>query len=184
MPNELGSIWTYFYFAKIQNQLRPYGPIFKCNGLFTLVKATLGKKVLLHHISLSTVETKTKNIFYVDILLPGVIFALKVITTYMLPSGMHYVMGMFPVPSWFAVWAELGIIQLLVPNASFLGTHYTWFPPGLENLGKREGIFKSGKSQGILLRLEKPKIILKINRKNYTGKLEKILEKSGKFVSQ
>ena len=52
----------------------------------------------------------------------GVIFALKVITTHMLPSGIHYVMGMFPVPSRYAVWAELGIIQLLVPNASFLGT--------------------------------------------------------------
>ena len=31
----------------------------------------------------------------------------------------------------------------------------TWFPPGLENLEKREGIFQSGKSQGILIRLEK-----------------------------
>ena len=33
-----------------------------------------------------------------------------------------------------------------------------WFPPGLEireNLGKWEGIFQSGKSQGILSRLEK-----------------------------
>ena len=33
-----------------------------------------------------------------------------------------------------------------------------WFPPGLENrenLEKWEGIFQSGKSQGILLRLEK-----------------------------
>ena len=53
----------------------------------------------------------------------GVIFALKVITTHMLPSGVHYVMGMFPVPSRYAVWAELGIIQLLIPNASFLGTY-------------------------------------------------------------
>ena len=35
---------------------------------------------------------------------------------------------------------------------------YTWFPPGLEireNLEKWEGIFQSGKSQGILSRLEK-----------------------------
>ena len=53
----------------------------------------------------------------------GVIFALKVITTHMLPSGVHYVMGMFPVPSRYAVWAELVIIQILVPNASFLGMY-------------------------------------------------------------
>ena len=35
---------------------------------------------------------------------------------------------------------------------------YAWFPPGLEireNLEKWEGIFQSGKSQGILSRLEK-----------------------------
>ena len=55
----------------------------------------------------------------------GVIFALKVITTHMLPAGMHYVMGVFPVPSRYAVWAELGIIQFLVPNASFLGMYAT-----------------------------------------------------------
>ena len=102
-----------------------------------------------------------------------------------------------------------------------------WFPPGLEireNLEKCESIFQSGKSQGILSRLEKSgnfyskywknwkKLYWKIEKntgkirevcqtltvktqqiwyhtlnkkrtlKN-TGKLQKILEKSGKFVS-
>ena len=33
--------------------------------------------------------------------------------------------------------------------------HFTGFPFGLENLEKWEGIFQSGKSQGILNRLEK-----------------------------
>ena len=51
----------------------------------------------------------------------GVIFALKVLTTYNLPSGTSYVMGMFPVPVRYACWAELLLIQLLVPNASFTG---------------------------------------------------------------
>ena len=51
----------------------------------------------------------------------GVIFALKVLTTYDLPSGVSYVMGMFPVPVRYACWAELLLIQLLVPNASFTG---------------------------------------------------------------
>ena len=53
--------------------------------------------------------------------------------------------------------------------------------------GKWEGIFQSGKSQGILSRLEKSGNFTQNTgkiRKNYTGKLKKILEKSGKFVSQ
>lgn len=51
----------------------------------------------------------------------GVIFALKVLTTYNLPSGVSMVMGMFPVPMKWACWVELILIQLLVPNASFTG---------------------------------------------------------------
>ena len=67
---------------------------------------------------------------------------------------------------------------------------YSWFPLGMENmenLGKWEGIFQSGKSQGILPRLEKSGSFTQNtekSEKNYTGKLKKILEKSGKFVSQ
>ena len=41
------------------------------------------------------------------------------------------------------------------PWASGLVLNYTGFPLGLENLEKWEGIFQSGKSQGILTRLEK-----------------------------
>ena len=51
----------------------------------------------------------------------GVIFALKVLTTYNLPSGVSMVMGMFPVPMRWACWVELIVIQVLVPNASFTG---------------------------------------------------------------
>ncbi|XP_071798252.1 rhomboid-related protein 4-like [Asterias amurensis] len=51
----------------------------------------------------------------------GVIFALKVLTTHYTPAGTQYVMGMFPVPSRYACWAELVLIQLLVPRASFTG---------------------------------------------------------------
>ena len=60
-------------------------------------------------------------------------------------------------------------------------------PTGTGKPGKWDGIFQLGKSPGILLNLEKSgnftQNIGKI-RKNYTRKLEKILEKSGKFVSQ
>ena len=47
----------------------------------------------------------------------------------------------------------------------------TGFPLGLENLEKWEGIFQSGKSQGILNRLEKSG--------KSQGKSHKILEKLG-----
>uniref|UniRef100_A0A1I8JBE8 Rhomboid domain-containing protein n=1 Tax=Macrostomum lignano TaxID=282301 RepID=A0A1I8JBE8_9PLAT len=50
----------------------------------------------------------------------GVIFALKVLTTYNLPPGVSYVIGFLPVHSRLAVWAELVIIQLVTPNASLL----------------------------------------------------------------
>ena len=67
---------------------------------------------------------------------------------------------------------------------------YPWFPPGLEireNLEKWEGIFQSGKSRGILSILEKLGNFTQNTGqigKNYTGKLKRILEKSGKFASQ
>lgn len=51
----------------------------------------------------------------------GVIFAVKVVTTYRLPPGMSLIMGILPVPSRLAVWAELIVISILVPNASFVG---------------------------------------------------------------
>jgi len=54
-------------------------------------------------------------------LFAGVLFALKVINNSMDPSGIQYVMGMFPVPTKFVCWAELVLIHLMVPNASFLG---------------------------------------------------------------
>ena len=52
-----------------------------------------------------------------------------------------------------------------------------WFPPGLENrenLEKREDIFQSGNFTQNTGKI----------RKNYTGKLKKILKKSGKLGSQ
>lgn len=52
----------------------------------------------------------------------GVIFALKVITTHDLPAGSTTsLMGFISVPTRLAVWAELVLISLLVPNASFMG---------------------------------------------------------------
>lgn len=52
----------------------------------------------------------------------GVIFALKVLTTHYWPNpGGVNVGGFLNVSSKYAVWAELVYIQLLTPNASFVG---------------------------------------------------------------
>ena len=50
----------------------------------------------------------------------GVIFALKVLTTHYDRSGQHYFMGT-PIGSKYIVWAELLYIQMISPNASFVG---------------------------------------------------------------
>lgn len=51
----------------------------------------------------------------------GVLFAMKVLTTHYAPRGYHYALGFIPVPSRYLYWAELVLIQLITPNASFVG---------------------------------------------------------------
>ncbi|CAK9303996.1 unnamed protein product [Gordionus sp. m RMFG-2023] len=51
----------------------------------------------------------------------GIIFALKVLTTEYTSTDSIFVMGMIPVPSKYAMWAELILISFMVPEASFLG---------------------------------------------------------------
>ncbi|XP_052784201.1 rhomboid-related protein 4-like [Mya arenaria] len=51
----------------------------------------------------------------------GVIFALKVLTVHYSPRGLHYALGFIPVPSRYIYWLELGLIQIIYPNASFTG---------------------------------------------------------------
>lgn len=51
----------------------------------------------------------------------GVVFAVKVLTTHLLPHGRVLIMGFIPVPSKYSCWAELILIHILVPNASFNG---------------------------------------------------------------
>lgn len=50
----------------------------------------------------------------------GVVFALKVLTTHYMPYGMSSVAGIL-IPRRWAVWFELVLIQILVPNVSGLG---------------------------------------------------------------
>ena len=60
-------------------------------------------------------------------MLVGVLFALKVVSSYMDPPGIKYVMGIIPVPTKLVCWAELVLIHILVPNASFLGENcHSW----------------------------------------------------------
>ena len=42
-------------------------------------------------------------------------------TTHYAPTGLHYALGFIPVPSRMIYWAELLIIQMITPNASFTG---------------------------------------------------------------
>ena len=51
----------------------------------------------------------------------GVIFALKVVTTHLQPTGITMIMGVFPVPMKLACWVELILISVLFPNVSFVG---------------------------------------------------------------
>ncbi|CAG9532891.1 unnamed protein product [Cercopithifilaria johnstoni] len=51
----------------------------------------------------------------------GVLFALKVLHTTYFPYSDHNLFGWLPVPSQYACWAELFLLQMLTPNASFIG---------------------------------------------------------------
>ncbi|WAR27708.1 RHBL4-like protein [Mya arenaria] len=55
-----------------------------------------------------------------------VIFALKVLTVHYSPRGLHYALGFIPVPSRYIYWLELGLIQIIYPNASFTEPSYTY----------------------------------------------------------
>ena len=96
----------------------------------------------------------------------GAIFAVKVLTTYNLPSGASMVMGMFPVPMRWACWTELILIQLLFPNASFTGP-LAGILVGLMYVKCRyKYIMERGSGAG-----ENPKIIL--HRRHNLGHVEK-----------
>ncbi|VDK52718.1 unnamed protein product [Anisakis simplex] len=51
----------------------------------------------------------------------GVLFALKVLHTTYFPYEDAMLLGWMPIPSRYACWAELILIQLLAPEASFVG---------------------------------------------------------------
>ncbi|XP_033761124.1 rhomboid-related protein 4-like [Pecten maximus] len=51
----------------------------------------------------------------------GVLFALKVLVSYYSPRGTQYILGFIPVPTRHVFWAELVLIQIITPHASFTG---------------------------------------------------------------
>lgn len=51
----------------------------------------------------------------------GVIFALKVVSTKMWPNNTDYLLGFIPVKAKYACWAELLLIQILMPDVSLVG---------------------------------------------------------------
>uniref|UniRef100_A0A0K0EN06 Rhomboid domain-containing protein n=1 Tax=Strongyloides stercoralis TaxID=6248 RepID=A0A0K0EN06_STRER len=58
---------------------------------------------------------------YICIVIVGVLFALKVLmNNYFGGGGRQYFMGI-PVPGKYSCWVELIAIQMITPNASFIG---------------------------------------------------------------
>lgn len=51
----------------------------------------------------------------------AVLFGLKVVLQHLTPERTSLIMGAIPISSKYVYWAELLLIQILVPNASFLG---------------------------------------------------------------
>ncbi|CAJ0928531.1 unnamed protein product, partial [Mesorhabditis belari] len=51
----------------------------------------------------------------------GVLFALKVVLNHLRPHDHEFLFGWLPIPTRYASWIELGVIQMLTPNASFVG---------------------------------------------------------------
>uniref|UniRef100_A0A1I7ZG67 Rhomboid domain-containing protein n=1 Tax=Steinernema glaseri TaxID=37863 RepID=A0A1I7ZG67_9BILA len=51
----------------------------------------------------------------------GVLFALKVVVNTMYPEENGLLLGVFPIPGKYVCWAELVLIQMITPNASFIG---------------------------------------------------------------
>ena len=91
--------------------------------LYILAVFTVSTNVVLVGLDLALANI-TGNFYHIHTRaagFSGVILALKVLTTYNLPSGVSMVMGVFPVPMRWACWTELVLIQLLFPNASFTG---------------------------------------------------------------
>lgn len=60
----------------------------------------------------------------------GVLFALKVLHNSYFPYEDEMLLGWLPIPSRYSCWAELIIIQMITPNASFVG-HFAGILVGL-----------------------------------------------------
>lgn len=92
--------------------------------LYVLAVFSLLVNLLLVALNVLAVRVLEEDRYYTDCAVgfSGVIFALKVLTTYDLPSGhVTSVMGLFAVPTRLACWVELVVTSLLFPNVSFVG---------------------------------------------------------------
>ena len=76
--------------------------------------------VLLNWILSETFEDDA-YIFSCAVGFSGVLFAMKVVTTFTEPPSTNLVLGFIPVSSKWVCWAELIVIQILVPHTSFTG---------------------------------------------------------------
>jgi len=76
---------------------------------------------ILLNIILSEVFEDDSHVFSCAIGFSGVLFAMKVLTTFIEPPSTTLLLGFIPISSKWASWAELILIQILVPHTSFTG---------------------------------------------------------------
>ena len=86
----------------------------------TLTLVTSMAYVFLNWILSETFEDDA-YIFSCAVGFSGVLFALKVVTTFTEPPSTYLVLGFIPVSSQWVCWTELIVIQILVPHTSFTG---------------------------------------------------------------
>uniref|UniRef100_A0A915B2H5 Peptidase S54 rhomboid domain-containing protein n=2 Tax=Parascaris univalens TaxID=6257 RepID=A0A915B2H5_PARUN len=78
-------------------------------------------------VALSVLATDVFHLHYLALMhqcaigFSGVLFALKVLHTTYFPYEDSLLLGWMPIPSRYACWAELLLIQFLTPEASFIG---------------------------------------------------------------
>ncbi|XP_069689542.1 rhomboid-related protein 4-like isoform X2 [Periplaneta americana] len=116
------------FLVKGRSLERRYG---STNFAFLLIMITVMTNVI--YVALGQTLTNTLDDGYYmkscAIGFSGVIFALKVLTSSESPRGRELVGGLW-IPTRYAAWAELILIHLLVPNASFMG-HFAGILAGL-----------------------------------------------------
>lgn len=99
---------------------KKYGPINFALLLVSLIFLSSGFYVVTAYVLYLYFDQEYSQLLECAVGFSGVLFALKVILTREKPSENYSTMGL-NLPAWAAAWAELVLISIMVPNASFKG---------------------------------------------------------------